>query len=530
MRRHLKLSTQILLLQVVIVIVALGVGVTATVATSGEQLEEQYGQRALAVAEAVATLPSVREAFDDPHPPHTLQPLAEAIREASGLTFVVIADDEGVRYSHPSPERIGERVSTDPGPALRGEDWIGVEHGTLGRSVRAKVPIFGEDGQVMGIVSVGILMEEVAAQWRRQVPAIALSTLAALSLGVIGSLLLARRLKRQTFGLEPREIAALLEQREAMLKGIKEGTIGVDVDGRFTFINDEAARLLGLTHVPPGTPVEDAVEEGRLLDLLTGQSRGHDEMLVVDEHVLVANRMPVVVRGERIGAVVTLRDRTELEDMGRELTSVRGMTDALRAQAHEFSNRLHTIAGLIELDRADEALRFISDTTMIHQALAESLINRLGSPALVALLLAKAASASEHGIELSVAEGSSHDEVADTQTLVTVLGNLIDNAIEAITAAGQANGRIDVAVRSSDGGVNVRVADNGPGVPPAAAQRIFADGFTTKSDGKSVTRGLGLALVRQAVARRGGTIEVSNDGGAVFTVFLPAPKPAAVTR
>jgi two-component system CitB family sensor kinase len=519
MLHHLKLSTQILSLQVAIVLVTLLVVSGASVKSSGDQLQVQYGERALAVAQAVATLPTVRSAFDDLYPPTTLQPLAEAVREASGLTFVVIANSEGTRFSHPDPARIGERVSTDPGPALNGQDWIGVEEGTLGRSVRAKTPIFDDRGQVIGIVSVGILSEEVSAQLRRQLPTFLGAGALALALGVIGSLVLARRVKRQTHGLEPPEIGALLEQREAMLKSIREGTVGVDTSQRFTFANDEAARLLGLTSVPVGERVDAVVPPGRVRELLTRQIDGQDQIVLAGDHVLVANRMPVIVRGERVGSVVTLRDRTELEGLVRELATMRSLTDALRAQAHEFSNRLHTVAGLIELGHHEEAVSFITDTALTQQALTEALMERVGDPTIVALLLAKAASASEHGIELTLADDTRPDgELRDKEALVTILGNLIDNAIEAIGATG---GRIEVALCPEGDDLTIRVADSGPGIPPDLVEEVFTDGYTTKVHGAGQSRGLGLALVRQAVARHEGSIDVTSDGGAVFTVTLP---------
>ncbi len=532
MRRNLALSTRIMLLQFGIVASTALVGFALTVHLTREQLDHQYGQRALAIAEAVAASPTIRDAFDDPDPAETIQPVAEAIRTASGASFVVVANRNWIRYSHPNPGQIGKPLSTDPGPALQGRAWVGTETGTLGRSVRGKVPVRDYEGNIIGVVSVGILEAQISAALRDQLPELSIYVLLALALGVAGSVLLARRLKRQTFGLEPREIARLLEQREAMLHGIREGVVATDRGGRLTLVNDEARRLLGLDADSVGRPVADLVPPGRLRDVLVGDLSGPDEVVLRGDRVLVANRMPVVVRDSVAGAIVTLRDRTELDGLTRELVGARSMADALRAQAHEFSNRLHTIAGLVELRRNDDAVRFIAGTTLIHQELTESLVERVGDPTLTALLLAKASVATERGVRLRLASDTFLvGETEDSRDLLTVVGNLVDNALDAAAdgppdpddpADPDGGGWVEVCVRAEDGGgVVVRVRDSGPGIDPALVDEIFRDGFTTKVAAAGLRRGLGLALVAQAARRWGGSVQVRNDPGAVFTVRLP---------
>lgn len=523
MRRNLALSTRILLLQFGIVAFTVLLGAAISVRLTREQLDQQYGQRVLAIAEAVAATPAITDAFDDPDPTATIQPLAEAIRQASGATFVVVANRDQIRYSHPNPKQLGRRLSTDPGPAMRGQAWITTETGTLGRSVRAKVPLHDRSGQVIGIVSVGILERQITAALLDQLPEMSVYVLVSLALGVAGSVLLARNLKRQTFGLEPREIAALLEQREAMLHGIREGVVATDQDGHTTLINDEARRLLGLAAGCEGRRLADLLPAGRLRDVLTGEQPGGDQVVLAGELVLVANRMPVVVRDQVVGAVVTLRDRTELDGLARELDGARSLADALRAQAHEFSNRLHTIAGLVELGRNEEAVRFIADASLVHQELTESLVERVGDPTLTALLLAKAAVASERGVALRLAADTLLiGEVDHCRDLVTVVGNLVDNALDAVTSRPAGNGWVEVGVRAGDaGGVVVRVRDSGPGVDPALVGAVFRDGFTTKVAESGIRRGLGLALVAQAARRWGGSVQVRSDDGATFTAELP---------
>ena len=524
---RLSLASRIFALQVGIVVLVVVVGALAAVLVIRTQLDRSYEGRSLAVADSVAALPAVQRAVAAGDQDRVLQPLAEQIRLATGATFIVITDSTGIRFTHPNPERIGEMVSTDPEPALSGARWSGTQEGTLGVSVRGKVPIHsGDGGSVIGMVSVGFLQAEVGSQLASQLPTLAGFLAAAITLGALGSLLLARHLKSQTFGLEPAEIAGLLEQREAILHGIREGAVAVDLDGRITLVNDEARRLLSVDPTAVGQRVQDVVGPGRVRDVLVGALDRPDQLVITGGRVLVANRMPVYLHGIVTGAVVTFRDRTELAEVLRELEGVRSVTDALRAQAHEFSNRLHTIVGLVELGRLGEAVRLSTEDAVVHQELIEALLGRVGDPTLSALLLAKAVVASERGISLRISDDTLLvDEIDDPHDLVTVIGNLVDNALDAVAAGPTNGGRwVDVGVRAEADEIVVRVHDSGPGVDAADLGRLFEEGFTTKEPGNQPMRGLGLALVQQVVRRQGGEISVTSEAGAVFTVRLPVAR------
>jgi two-component system, CitB family, sensor kinase len=523
----LRLSTQILLLQLAIIVLVLAAGVAVSITQARSQLDRESGKQSLAIARSVAQMPPVVAALRKPPDPHGIvQKLAERIRKINGASFIVVANARGIRYSHPHPWKIGKPLSTDPSDPLSGREFVGVQTGTLGKSVRAKVPI--RDGaRIVGLVSVGLLEGQVSAQLRNDLPVILIPAGIGLALGAFGSLLLARRIKRQTFGLEPEEIAGLLEQREAMLHGIREGTVVTDRGGRVTLVNDEAKRLLELDDSALGRQLAEIVPGGHVREVFVGNVDLPDQVVLVNDRILVVNRMPVSIRGQEIGAVITLRDRTELDALVRERDEARGLARALRAQEHDFSHKLHVIAGLIELGRYEDAIGFINESSLVHQALVGSIVDNVGDPALVALLLGKAAVASERGIELRVGEDTRlPEEVEDAQTLISVLGNLIDNAIESIAGTRSGTGWIEVTIRDEREGIHLQVHDSGPGIDPAVADEIFEDGFTTKAGNGSGRRGLGLALVRQSVRRRGGTVEVENVMGAMFRVFLPRLTPA----
>lgn len=519
MKTRLPLAYQILVFQVAIILLSALIGGAAAVWQASQGLDRQYEQRALAIAESVAADLAIQDALLRHDPDGSIQKAAEEVRRATGARYVVITDAQGVRYSHPNPALIGKPVDEDPSSVLAGHTWVGVQQGTLGVSARGKAPIFNK-GRVIGLVSVGYLETTVGQQLLEDLPGFATTVLLSLGLGVAGSLLLASRLKRQTFGLEPYEIAGLLEEREASIQGIHEGAIATDSNGTITLANDEARRLLNLPEDCVGRKLTQVLPAGRMLKFLSGGLNDQDEVLLAGDRVLVASRRAIRVRGREIGHVATLRDSTELTGLARGL-GVDSLTDALRAQAHEFANRLHTIAGLVQLGRGEDAMKLIAQTAGVHQELTESLLERMGDPVLGALLLAKAAVASERGVELRVSDDTVVTRsTIDSEDLITLLGNLIDNAFDA-AAASPADRWVRVSVTEQDDDLVMRVHDSGRGIPDGIDGQIFQEGFSTKSGPGRKARGFGLALVRQVARRNGGDVSVVSEGGALFTVRIP---------
>ena len=529
MWRRGKLSTRILASVVAILVASTLVGFGLNAMSRRSDLEHEYQQRALAIAQTFAATPTVRAAVAQPErrAAAIIQPLAQQVRRLTGASYIVVIDGQGIRLSHPDPRLIGRRV-TEPVVALDGRDHLGVDHGNLGVSANAKVPLRAPDGAVDGEVSAGILEARVSDQLVGELPQLLLFFLCALAIGVLASFWLTRKLKRSTFGLELEEIAALVQEREAMLHNIREGVITTDEDDRVTLINDEARRLLGLgfSHEVLGQAVHELAGPGRLRGLLSGEIPGEDQIVVTDDHMLVVNRVSATAGGRRLGAVITLRDRTELEALIRELDGVGALITALRAQQHEFSNRMHTVAGLIEIGDHLAAARFALEVSHDGHELAETIRSRIERPEIAAMLLAKMTVAGERGVALSLSEDSRLPaEEIDVNAALTVIGNLIDNAID---AAGEGEGPRWVEVRiDCDTMLTIAVRDSGPGVDPALVEAIFADGFTTKAATPERARGIGLALVQRLVRQADGSLEVEPTPPTTFTVRLPVSAPAS---
>ena len=529
--RGWSLATQLFAIQAaVILIVLLGAGVAAfsnaTIANSDAAQDEVLG-----VARAVADVPSVASALTAPDPAAVLQPLAERVRRDTGTDFVVVMSTEGVRYSHPNPAEVGGRFRGTIAPAVDGGTVVETFTGTLGPSVRAVVPVL-VDGRIAGLVAVGQSVARVSGELTRQLPILVGTTAAALLLAGLGSWLASRWLRRTTHDLGPAELSRMYEYYDAVLHAVREGLLLLDRDGRLQLVNDEARRLLALPDDAVGRPVDDLGLPPALgAALRAGGERG-DEIFLTNDRVVVVNQAPARWGGQQLGAVVTLRDHTELRALVSELKTIRGFAEALSAQAHESANQLQTVISLIELGRADEALRFAATELAVAQHLTDVVVGRVGEPELAALVLGKAAEAAERGVDLRVDDDIDLPAgVADPRDLVTIVGNLLDNALDA-AAGGDAPRwvRMEAGTVTVDGveELEIVLADSGPGLGPDAAAHAFERGWTTKPTDRPLGRGIGLALVAQAVHRLGGSIEVANEVGAVFAVRLPrhgAPAP-----
>lgn len=526
-RRIRRLSSQILIAQVAILTVTMCVGFLLLAHGERGRLDTEYENRAASIAQAVASTPTVYDCLASATPTcrSQVQALASRINQHVGTSYVVVIDLHRIRLSHPNPELIGHPVE-EPIATLDGRVHLGIDDGAAGRSANGKAPVYDTHGAMVGEVSVGLQESSVSRALRSVLPSWAMWFAIALGLGTLVSFALADQLKRRTFGLELDEIARLLQEREATLHGIREAVIAFGADGRLSVVNDEAHRLLELPTNPVGARLEDAIGDETLRGRLLDSRPIEDEIVFTETLCLVVNRMPVTLAGRRHGVVVTLRDRTELIGLRSELAGERGLTESLRAQQHEFANRLQAVAGLIQLGRPEEALDFVLEIRGTAAEFDTNLRDRIAAPQLVGLLLGKAAEASEAGVELIVDDASwLSDSPPHVHRLVSIVGNLLDNAIDALVSVPAP--RLLTVLIVEDGGITIQVSDNGSGIADDIREHIFAHGYSTKP-GRN--RGQGLAIVDRIVTRLGGTIDVDMSQGAVFTVHLPAGPAAGGSR
>jgi len=483
----------------------------------------ETGERALAVARTVARLPQVVRAFGEPDPSLVLQPLAEDIRRENGAEFIVISNMKLIRYSHPNPAEIGRHMKgADDDAVLQGRESITKATGTLGYAVRGKAPIFDKQHRQIGVVSTGFLVQSVWGNLSSVLLKVMGVAAIALLFGLLGSYLLSGHIKRQIFNMEPHEIAFATQEQAAIFEAIREGIIAVNSDGNIVGCNHEAKKMLGLEDRDlMGKAITAVVPATRLPDVLRDGLPQYDQPMVIGNTLAIANRVPVILAGQVIGAVSTFRDKMELDQIEQRLADIGRYVDTLRSQRHEFMNKLHLISGLIQMSDYDTATAVIGQVNEEYQKAVEFYLARIRDSAIVGILVGKAHRAGELGILLTVdPESLVSEQCPHRDVVVTILGNTIENAFEALQAADATSGQpaVSVFIREEGDLLRIRVRDNGSGVDPAVKERMLEDGITTKGQG----RGLGLSLLSRLIANSGGTITFnSSKTGTLVSIDLP---------
>ncbi|HWS37573.1 MAG TPA: ATP-binding protein [Actinoplanes sp.] len=513
--RRPTLAGQLLVLQLAIIVIVLVAVAALSLAQSAATFNRVEGRRVAALAEQLADNPLIRAQLEQPAPGAALPAIVQATQTQSGVTSVTVTGPRGVVLDSTNPTLVRETLPLGDPSVAHGRSWSGELRvdGTL--ELVAQVPVLSDHpatlGRQLGIVVIG---EVSPTLWQRALESsynlgiyLGLASL----VGLTGSWLLARRIKRQTLGLEPREIAGLAEHREAMLYGIAEGVIALDPQHRITLVNAPGRALLSLPEDCVGRSLGELGVTGRLADVLSSGA-GRDEVVIRAGRVLVMNRMSLT----GLGSVTTLRDRTELAQLEQEIGSFRSTTELLRAQAHEFANQLHTISGLIQIGEHDEVVQYVDALASHRSSLDLTLTSRVHDTAVAALLMAKSAQAAERRVRLKISERTSLNRLdpADAADVATVVGNLVDNAIDAVFATTDA--WVEVELRQDRSTVEIMVSDSGPGVAPSLAHEVFAHGYTTKA-AEQGERGIGLALTRLVCTRHGGEVAVA---GSMFTARL----------
>lgn len=529
---RLSLARQLLLLQMLMVVLVVGTVGWVSAVQADQAFQNREVRRLLATAEATATEQVVRGSLTgaDRRPPSSasaslqtgVSERLERVRAAADASYVVLVTPKGRVLTTPLPAA-GEEVRLDAATRA-GASWAGTAQRGGRKAVEAQVAVLADGaadtkpGQVLGYLVLGRYYPSRIEVLRSATPNALLYFAIAGAIGLVGSLLIARRVKRQTLGLEPREITELVEQREAMLHGVREGVIGVDMAGRVAFASGQADALLGLRPPVRGVSVDRLDIAPEVASALRGAAPGSDVVVAVGERLLVLNTQPMQVRDRQTGWVTSMRDRTELLSMEQELAAAQAGTDTLRAQVHEFRNRLHAIAGMAELGRVDQVRDFVHTVMDDLDGRVGTVSAQVEDPAVASLLVAKASRADERGIDFHLDEEAhlGQQEATLSADLVTVVGNLVDNAFDAV----QAGGRVEVDIREDDHHIVVEVSDTGAGIADEDRARVFELGWTTKQGSDARSHGFGLALTRMACRRHGGTVTIDHREGAVVRAEL----------
>ena len=523
-KRPMKLSTSVsLMVSAVIATVLLIVHLFYFFQIS-DVTRDAVKDKALAVARTLADSPDIRAGLAQPVESGIIQRLASAVQESNDLLFVVVTNMDGVRYSHPDKELIGQHfIGNDLIPALSGRENVAVNHGKLAEALRAFTPVYDSQHRQIGVVAIGISLSEVVQQVNKSRWNILWTALFGILAGAIGTFLLVRAAKSILFGLEPYEISTLFEQRQSMLQSMKEGVIAIDDRSQVTLIN-HAAHLLFRETAGQQTEDDDiserVAESGALIanlhEVLSSGVAKRDAEIDFKGHPLLCNTMPVRSHGAIIGAICTFRDKTEVSQLMQRMDGLVNYVDALRERSHEFMNKLHVILGLLHLKSYGKMEDYILKTANNYQTEIGSLLGKIKSPVIAGFLLSKIARASDTGNQLTISDDSLLADTGNEQqvaALITVLGNLVENALDA--AGEQGEGEISVLLHSQNGWLTCVVSDDGPGIAEDQLETIFERGVSSKGE----QRGVGLFLARQQTESLGGKIIVESEPG-VYTQFL----------
>lgn len=495
-----------------------------------QMMDEQISLRASNVATSVANMPRVIERIKQRDSDY-LQPLSLSLAKKLEARYVVVADHQGIRFSHPRPKEIGFSMLADEqgGRALHfpdGKAYSYTAEGSLGVSVRARAPVYDNDGSTLiGVVSVGYLKTRVEQIIDRYRQTLATIILVAFLFSVAIAIWFANHFKKAIFNLEPEQIGQLFAERNVTLHSVREGILAINAAGKITTFNRAAIDTLNLHDAEPleGKSILNVLPDSQMMEVLETGELAFDHEIWLQDQCLIVNRLPLVQNGQIIGAVSSFRRKDELDTVSKQLTRIQQYADTLRSQSHEYNNKLHTIAGLIEIGATDKALALIGQETQNHQVLIQLLMNAIPDPILAGCLLGKYNRAREMGLHLQLDPDSHMTELPDRpprEQLVSILSNLIDNALEATLQHKGPGGQVFMTMTDLGNDLIFEVEDEGAGIDQQWQQHIFEKGVSSKA---AEGRGIGLHLVRQLLTQLEGsiTIESGEYGGSRFTVYIP---------
>ena len=485
-------------------------------------IENQTEKRALQAAKHIAQIPELKQGVRSVDEFGFLQPLAESVRREMEATQVIITDAKGIQISNTDSSQIGSLyIEPEKSRALRyGRTYLSKITAKNGLIIRGNAPIFNVGFDIIGMVSVGYLVENVSHVTQGYLEKELFYIWIFVTLGLISAILIARGIKKATLGLEPQEIANLYQEREAIIASIREGIIATDNKGIITMLNQTAKEQLGAEQL--NKQIAHCFPDMNLMGELNDGEPILNQEVSIGGTEIIFNMVPIVHNEKIRGAVVTYRKKDEVDVISRELSQVTAYSDMLRAQTHEYSNRLHAIVGLVQMEAYDEVLDFIAEETSGHRLLIRLLTELVPDPILSSFLIGKYMHAMELKVEFNIDPESHMIDIPNRlnrHQLVTILGNVIDNAFDAALEGGSPK-KVNIFMTDFGNDLIFEIGDSGYGIPQNMVETIFDRGVSTKSGGK---RGYGLCLVKSSLLAISGGISIQRSelGGALLIIEVP---------
>ena len=509
-------------ISIIIFMVIGGIGIV-TYYQVQNSVETQMGNNAMDLAVTIASIDIIQETLATSKDYKTVQKTIEDFREKTRFQYIIVMDMKGIKYSYPYGNSLGKKYADGGEDRVikYGESYVAKDRNVLISAIRAFVPIYYQ-GEQVGAVLVGLLTATVYAEISTHIFYLKIALIGGFLIGIGSAALLANMIKKSIFGLEPKEIALLLGQKDLILQNLKNGIIAIDKDGKVILFNKIAKEILKLQDGDIGKTVANLNLNytKEMMQVLKTQEAVYNQEIKVcqDKTLMCSHTLLKNHKEEIIGVVSSFQDLTEVKNMAEELTGAKKMTCALRAQNHEFMNKLHTISGLIQLEEYNEAVEYISHISRIRQEVSDILSKRIKNVHIAGLLLAKYNKATEAKITVEIDTDSYLDKIPEDITvdeICSVLGNLIENSIEELVKF--ENGKIFIRLNSNNEGLRIRIQDNGPGINENIIDKVFTRGFTTKEG----NRGFGLSIIKEIIDYAGGDINIQQDNGTIWDIFIP---------
>jgi len=524
-KKTLSLKTKITILITIVVLASLFSTAGLIIRWAVNNLQEKVETNIMNVAEIVAHTESITDALDKKDPESFIKDQIDSIfNSVEQVDFIVVTDMNRNRYSHPVPDRIGQKfVGGDEERVLKnGETYISEAVGTLGKSLRAFVPLYNDQNQQIGFVVVGTLAKSIDQARNQIIINITISSLLGLLIGVLGAFLLSMNIKNELLGFEPKQMTQLYMEKEGMLGAIHEGILAIDEEEKITLYNESAKKILNIEDADIiGKKVLEVFPTSQLPEVLKSGKAEYDKEQQMNKAHILANRVPIKDGDRIVGAIATFRDRTMMTRLAEEISGTKQVVEALRANTHEFMNKLHVILGLIQLGDIEEAKNYIINITDNQEKTISAVTNKIRNSKVAALILGKISRFKEMGIEIEIDENSSlesTDDIVISNALITIIGNLIENAMEATAKSNKELKRVNLKIKESESNIKIIVKDTGVGIKEEDKEKIMNRGFSTKKG----SQGTGLSLVKRSVESLNGKINIKSivDVGTKIEVVL----------
>ena len=518
-----SIRAQLTRLSLIIVAVSVALSLAGTLYVTLREEQRALDKNLINSASILSQSPLVREALEGTAQSEELAAyLDAATANTSDIDLILVGDTGNILFYAPDADLVGSRYTGDAQTqALSGAGpYTSNETGPLGSDHSAYAPVRGADGAVIGFVVVGIYMRSMTHVTVTTILRALLVGLLAAAVGCLLALRLSRRIKDALLGYEPEAFARRFHQREDILDALEEGILAIDREQTIMFLEmDEAERSRRVDTLNYQIRELERVRDTLDRVLRTGKAEYSVSMKSLPNVRVLSDRLPIYEEGRLTGAVAIFRNRTEVTRLADDLTGVRHMVDAMRAYTHEFMNKLHVILGLLQIGQPERAQQYIMDTTRVQREAVSRILRQIQEPSVAALLVGKTSRANELGIRLTLDRESTlraESALLPPDACVTILGNLIENAIEGLNQTRRGEKEVSVSIREEENGLLLCVEDTGPGIPVDLQGKLFQRGATTKGRG----RGTGLALVQEVVDAYQGEIRVETEAGVGTSFFV----------